>query len=148
VLTLIYTVLLVGLFSLIAVRESAIEKNRSTTTPAAVNQPAWNPAKNWGLRGPMPPQFLKRGQTTTITVTVDRRGNFRGNLTVSVDDVNLPNGLSVDPAEIDLPGWQRDASFRITVAGNAAPGDKFVRFTVEDDDGNEEILNVPISVTR
>jgi predicted Zn finger-like uncharacterized protein len=101
--------------------------------PPVVNGPMFqNPQPfppgmdNFTLRGPVGPITLERGKSTVVTLTVERIGDFRGRVVVTVE--KDPNGgiLIVKPSEVALDGWQQNAVFVIEADVTAPVGERTV----------------------
>jgi len=124
--SLFYALISLGFIVLFVVAES---QPAAPAPPPVGGKQQWRPQPqpqprpqfdNFTLRG-LAPISLRPGETKTVTVTVDRALTFRGNVVVKVVD---SANLEVTPHEVDLPGGQQQATFRIKAKEDAVPGEK------------------------
>jgi hypothetical protein len=116
----------VGIVGLALFEESNVAARRPPPPPVVVNPPPWQPPQppgfnNFGLSGPAGVIVLRRGEKRTVTVTVNRFGNFRGNVTLSVDPE--PQGLEVDPGVAVVQPGVMQRSFDVSALADAPLGE-------------------------
>jgi hypothetical protein len=118
--------------------------------PGAMQKQPQPQLDNFSLRGPQGAVTLKPGETKSITLTVDRPANFRGDVVITVrNDVLAPEqtkDVSVTPAEVTVRGAQTTATFSITLKAGAAAGERVVRFQARSPGGFDVTYDVPLKV--
>jgi hypothetical protein len=108
------------------------------------------PANNlWTVTGPADEIRIRRGQTQQFTVQVRRGPGFFGNVTLSVDEDSLPDGVTLTPERATLNGAMSVQTFRIKADRDADLGQEVLHFTASDAGGNQMVpLEVKVRVER
>jgi len=121
----------------------------------AAKPPPWKAAvppappprlNNFTLIGPADAVVLERGVNRAITLTLERVGNFRGDVTLIVDE--KPKGIRVELAATVLRGFNNTTLVTLVAADNALAGDGIVRIRATSNQGDEVLLDVRVRVGR
>jgi hypothetical protein len=117
------------------------------------NPPGWQNAQpvpqvnNFTLRVLQPVVTLKRGETKTIVIMIDRVAGWGGNITVAPAEME-GDGLDVNPDEVKVAKGQQSATFRVTAEKDAAFGEQVIHFSATTDAGEDVRLDVRVNVVR
>lgn len=95
---------------------------------------------------PMLATKIKQGDTDTITIGIKRGTNFAQD--VSLDFANVPEGVTIDPANAGIPRTEEDVELTVRAAENAVLGDFIVKVTGNPDSGADAMADVSLTITK
>jgi hypothetical protein len=108
--------------------------------------PKQQPPNGFRLTGPGDSFTLRRGETKTVVVTVDRAPGFADRIVVRPDRP-LPRGLAVDQDEMVVEAQEQNAIFDVSAENNAVIGENVLRLTGRGG-GRQNTLELRVRVVR
>lgn len=110
---------------------------RDTTTSA---KPVIGEAEEtFTLSVPMLSTSMAQGETKSITIGISRGTNFDDDVMIKIGE--LPQGVTVTPANPTLPAGEEEVKLSVTAAADAALGDFTIKLTGTPSKGGKDAKN-------
>jgi len=103
------------------------EVGKENTAPAGTdaNPVAGDPENTFRLDAPNLATSIKQGESKVITIGISRAKNFDQDVTLMFKE--LPNGITIEPAEPMIKHGEKDVKLTVSAAADAAVN----KFTIE-----------------
>ena len=110
------------------------------------SQPGGGPdkASQFTINGPATSTSIKRGETNTVALTVNRGSDFKQDVKLKVE---APAGVLVEPSSLVVKSGEKgDVNIKVAVATDATPGEHVIHVTGTPDTGKVTTLDLKLSV--
>jgi hypothetical protein len=97
------------------------------------------PRDSFSLRLPILSTSLKQGESKSVTVSINRGTDFDQDVTLNFS--NMPNGVTLSPANPIINKDEKDTKISVTAADDAAIGDFTVNVSGHSSKGGPDATN-------
>lgn len=121
------------------------DDNSGTVT--TTNRPTYGEAdKTFSLDVPALSADIKQGETTTVTIGINRGNNFDEDVTLEL--TGLPQGVTMEPASAKIPRSEKEVQISFLAAEDAALGNFTIDVVGHPTQGADATSQLKLTITK